>query len=84
MNLSSESLGRVLSTGGKSVIIFKLLNLSYNNELKGTAHMICLEEGTGLFYLFYNEKEESYFFLRLPDKVYVKYSDLYFKRTKIG
>ena len=39
-------------------MIFILLNLKYNQQLKGTAYMICLGKGIGLFYLFIIKMEK--------------------------
>ena len=39
-------------------MIFILLNLKYNKQLKGTAYKVCLGKGVDLFYLFIMKMEK--------------------------
>ena len=39
-------------------MIFILLSLKYNKQLKGTAYQVCLGKGVDLFYLFIMKMEK--------------------------
>ena len=58
-------------------MIFILLNLKYNQQLKGTAYMICLGKGIGLFYLFIIKMEKVISLLEHLTKFTWNYSHIF-------
>lgn len=65
-------------------MIFILLNLKYNKQLKGTAYKVCLGKGADLFCLFIMKMEKVISLLEPLTEFTWNYSDLYFKIATVG